>query len=73
MAIQASRVTRVVVGGSWYTCELGTFKVAPLQFVDDNGEPIGEPMGLAYEFWTIDRDFYTGPLSELQLLKVRTE
>ena len=73
MGIDPSKVTRVVIGGNWYTCELGTFKIAPFEFVDERGERIGESHGLAYEFWTIERDFYTGPLSELQLLKVRTD
>ena len=37
MGIDPSKVTRVVIGGNWYTCELGTFKIAPFEFVDERG------------------------------------
>ena len=32
--------------------------------------PLGEPMGFGYDFLTIDRDRYTGPLTEIQLVKL---
>lgn len=68
--IPTNRVSRVVIAGSWYSIQVGTFKVVPLQFEDENGQPLGEPMGFGYDFLTIDRDRYTGPLADLQLIKL---
>lgn len=71
--IGTNRVSRVVIGGAWYSVQVGTFRVVPYQFEDEQGQPIGEPMGLAYDFWTIDRDRYTGPIEHLQLVKLTPE
>ena len=68
--IPTNRVSRVVIGGAWYTSQVGSFKVVPLQFEEENGQPLGEPMAFGYDFYTIDRDRYTGPLADLQLIKL---
>lgn len=71
MAVKCNQISRVVIAGSWYSIEVGSFKVVPFGFLDDSGQMIGdEPKELAYEFYTIDRDFYTGPISSIQLVKL---
>jgi hypothetical protein len=70
MAIKVDQVSRVVIAGAWYSCQVGTFRIVPYEFHDENGKPVGGELGFAYEFRTIDRDFYTGPLAELQLIKL---
>jgi hypothetical protein len=71
MSIPASRVSRVVIQGEWYTVELGTFEVVDMEFVDDDGNPLHGPMpDKAYRFMTPDRDTYYGPLRSIDLIKL---
>lgn len=71
MSIEASRVSRVVIAGEWYTVEVGSFEVVELAFVDDTDEPTHPPTdALAYHFFTPNHDEYWGPLAAVQLVKL---
>jgi hypothetical protein len=71
MSVPVSRVSRVVIGGEWFTVELGTFEVVDMEFTDDYGNPTHGPIeDKAYRFLTPSRDEYYGPLGAIQLIKL---
>jgi hypothetical protein len=71
MSVPADRVSRVVIAGEWFSVELGTFEVLDLEFLDEQGEPLHDPVpDKAYRFTTPDQDTYYGPLSAIQLVKI---
>ena len=71
MAIKAGQVSRVIIGGEWFSVELGTFQVVPMAFTDDEGELAHEPLDIpAYSFMTPNHDRYFGPLAAIELIKL---
>ena len=71
MSIKADQVSRVIIGGEWFSVELGTFQVVPMAFTDDDGVPAHEALDIpAYTFMTPNRDRYYGPLSAIELIKL---
>ena len=71
MAIRAKQVSRVIIGGEWFSVELGTFEVVEMAFTDESGELAHEPLDThAYTFLTPNRDRYYGPLSAITLIKL---
>jgi hypothetical protein len=71
MSIRAKQVSRVIIGGEWFSVELGTFEVVEMAFTDDSGEMAHEPLDThAYTFLTPNRDRYYGPLSAITLIKL---
>jgi hypothetical protein len=71
MSVPAQRVSRVVISGEWYEVELGTFEVVEMEFTEDDGTPLHDPIDeKAYRFTTPNRDDYYGPLSAIELIKL---
>ena len=71
MALEADRISKVIINGEWFSVELGTFEVVEMAFVDDTGQPVHDPLDtMAYTFLTPNRDRYYGPLSAIQLFKL---
>ena len=71
MAIRAKQVSRVIIGGEWFSVELGTFEVVEMAFTDESGEMAHEPLDtFAYTFITPNKDRYYGPLSAITLIKL---
>jgi len=71
MSIPANRVSRVVIAGEWYEVELGTFEIVEMEFTEEDGTPIHDPIDTkAYRFSTPNRDDYYGPLSAIDLFKL---
>ena len=71
MSIPARRVSRVVIAGEWYDVALGTFEVVEMEFTEDDGTPVHDPLDVrAYRFTTQNRDEYYGPLSSIDLIKL---
>jgi hypothetical protein len=71
MSIPLKRVSRVIIGGEWYSVELGTFEVVDMEFTDESGTPSHRPLDTkAYRFETPNRDVYYGPLSAIELIKL---
>lgn len=71
MSIPVRRVSRVVIAGEWYEVELGSFEVVEMEFTEDDGTPIHDPIDVkAYKFSTPNRDEYYGPLSAIDLMKL---
>jgi len=71
MAIRAKQVSRVIIGGEWFSVELGTFEVVEMAFTDESGELAHEPLDIhAYTFLTPNNDRYYGPLSAITLIKL---
>lgn len=72
MSIPVKRVARVVIAGEWFTCEPDTFQIEELELLDDDGAPSHGPLDTyAYRFISDNRDEYYGPLSALQLIKLK--
>lgn len=72
MSVPVKRVARVVIAGEWFTVESETFSVEELEFTDNDGNPAHGPLDLfAYRFIRDNGDEYYGPLSELQLIKLK--
>ena len=42
MAVKCNQISRVVIAGSWYSIEVGSFKVVPFGFLDDSGQMLGD-------------------------------
>jgi hypothetical protein len=72
MDVKASAVTRVIIAGEWIWVEPGTFTVQDFVFVDDDGNEIRRSQETAYHFTSTNGDPYFGPLSALQLIKLRS-
>ena len=71
MSIPARRVSRVVIAGEWYDVALGTFEIVEMEFTEDDGTPVHDPLDVrAYRFTTQNRDEYYGPLSAIDLVKL---
>jgi len=72
MSIKAKRITKVIIGGQWFTVFLDSFEVIDMEFLDDNGNPLHtDELGVkAYHFKSENKDEYYGPLSEIQLFKL---
>ncbi|HVN51272.1 MAG TPA: hypothetical protein VMT43_07560 [Acidimicrobiales bacterium] len=71
MTIQARQVSKVIINGEWFSVEIGTFEVIPLEFTDETGQPLHDPLDtMAYTFLTPNRDRYYGPLSAISLYKL---
>jgi hypothetical protein len=71
VAIKARQVSKVIIGGEWFSVELGTFEVVEMEFTDDVGQPTHGPLETkAYTFLTPNRDRYYGPLSAIDLIKL---
>jgi hypothetical protein len=72
MAIPVRRIARVVIRGEWVTVADGTFEVEELEFTDDEGNPLHDPTDIwAYRFVTDNADEYYGPLSAIELIKLK--
>lgn len=72
MPIPARRIARVVIRGEWVTVADNTFEIEEMEFVDDEGIPLHDPTDIwAYRFTTDQNDEYYGPLSAIQLFKLR--
>jgi hypothetical protein len=72
MDVKASAVTRVIIAGEWIWVEPGTFTVQDFVFVDDHGNEIRRSSETAYHFVSTNGDPYFGPLSAIQLIKLRS-
>ncbi len=71
MSIPLKRVSKVVIGGEWYSVELGTFEVVPMEFTGEDGAIAHDPLDtMAYRFETDNADVYYGPLSAISLIKL---
>jgi hypothetical protein len=71
MAIRARQVSRVIIGGEWFSVELGTFQVVDMAFNDEQGAVTHAPLAVpAYTFLTPNNDRYYGPLSAISLMKL---
>ena len=71
MTVQARQVSKVIINGEWFSVELGTFEVVPMEFTDETGQPFHDPLDtMAYSFLTTNRDRYYGPLSAISLYKL---
>lgn len=71
MDVRASSVVRVIIAGEWIWVEPGTFTVQDFVFVDDQGNEINRSNEPAYHFVSTNGDPYYGPLSAIQLIKLR--
>ena len=72
MPIPVRRIARVVIRGEWITVADGTFEVEELEFTDDDGIPLHDPTDIwAYRFVTDKADEYYGPLSAIELIKLK--
>ena len=72
MEVKASSVIRVIIAGEWIWVEPGTFTVQDFVFVDDAGREINRTDEPAYHFISTNGDPYYGPLSAIQLIKLRS-
>jgi hypothetical protein len=72
MDVRASSVVRVIIAGEWIWVEPGTFTVQDFIFVDDAGNEINRSSEPAYQFTSTNGDPYFGPLSAIQLIKLRS-
>lgn len=72
MDVKASSVIRVIIAGEWIWVEPGTFTVQDFVFVDDAGQEINRAAEPAYHFVSTNGDPYYGPLSAIQLIKLRS-
>ncbi|MEI7591599.1 MAG: hypothetical protein WCK41_00090 [Actinomycetes bacterium] len=71
MAIKADHIARVVIDNEWISVERGTFEVVEMVFLDEDDEPIHDPIDVkAYTFVTPTGDRYFGPLSAITLFKI---
>jgi len=71
MSIELARVSRVIIGGEWFSVAQGSFEVIEMSFVDETDQPTHPPTDvLAYHFLTPNRDEYWGPLSAIELIKL---
>lgn len=72
MPIPIRRIARVVIGGEWITVADNTFEIEEMEFVDEDGNPVHDPLDVwAYKFVTDNRDTYYGPLAEITLIKLK--
>lgn len=72
MSIPIRRIARVVIRGEWVTVADGTFEIEELEFTDDDGNPAHDPLDVwAYKFMTDNRDWYYGPLANIELFKLK--
>ena len=72
MSVPIKRIARVVIAGEWFTVAQDTFAVEELELTDDDGNPVHGPLDVfAYRFIRDNGDEYYGPLSELQLIKLK--
>lgn len=72
MDVKASSVIRVIIAGEWIWVEPGTFTVQDFIFVDDHGNEMSRADELAYHFVSTNGDPYYGPLSSINLIKLRS-
>jgi hypothetical protein len=72
MDVKASSVIRVIIAGEWIWVEPGSFTVQDFVFVDDTGREINRTDEPAYHFVSTNGDPYYGPLSAIQLIKLRS-
>ena len=72
MSIRSKRISKVIIGGQWFTVALDSFEVVEMEFTDDDGNPIHTDAleTKAYRFLTDIGDLYYGPLSTIQLFKL---
>lgn len=61
----------MIIAGEWIWVEPGTFTVQDFVFVDDDGNEINRSGEPAYHFVSTNGDPYYGPLSAIQLIKLR--
>lgn len=71
MQVKAKSVVRVIIAGEWIWVEPGTFEVTEFAFTDDHGNPLNVATEAAYHFRSTNGDPYFGPLSAIQLIKLR--
>lgn len=70
MAVEAKRVSKVIINGQWISVRFGTFEVTEYAFTDE-GQQMHPPIQtLAYRFLTENGDEYYGPLSAIELIKI---
>jgi hypothetical protein len=65
-------VVRVIIAGEWIWVEPGTYRVQDVEFVDDDGNEINRSSEPAYQVTSTNGDPYFGPLSAIQLIKLRS-
>lgn len=71
MSIPAKRISKVIIADQWFTVFLDSFTVVDMEFTDDDGSPLTDPIDAkAYHFRTDNKDEYYGPLSAIQLFKL---
>lgn len=71
MAIPIKRVSKVIIGGEWFSVELGTFEIEDFTLTTEDGTPLHEPLGIkAYRFLTPNHDEYYGPIAAIELIKL---
>lgn len=72
MSIRARQITKVIIGGQWFTVFLGSFEVVDMEFLDEDGNPLHtDEIGVkAYHFRSENKDEYYGPLSAIELFKL---
>ena len=69
--IPLNRISRVIIGGEWFSVELGTFEVTEMAFADAEGNVTHERLHMtAYRFLTPNHDEYWGPLEAIELIKL---
>ncbi len=73
VSINAKAVVRVIIEGEWIWVERGTFTVMPFEFVDDDGNQVGNAKEPAYFFISTNGDPYFGPLNKISLMKLDTQ
>jgi hypothetical protein len=69
--IKARSVVRVIIAGEWIWVEPGSFTVTDFAFTDEYGNPLNTSSEPAYYFTSTNGDPYFGPLSAIQLIKLR--
>jgi hypothetical protein len=69
--VNARSVVRVIISGEWIWVEPGTFTVTDYTFQDDDGNALNRSREPAYHFRSTNGDPYFGPLSAIQLIKLR--
>jgi hypothetical protein len=69
--VNARSVVRVIISGEWIWVEPGTFSVTDYTFLDDDGNALNRSREPAYHFRSTNGDPYFGPLSAIQLIKLR--
>lgn len=72
MAFTTRQISRVVIRNEWITVADGTFEVEELEVTDQDGNPLHDPLDVwAFRFRTDQGDEYCGPLSVIEIFKMK--